>query len=336
MEPAAAAGRGVGAGGALEADEHGAATDHGDPAAARPGRGAGGTARTSDAARRARSGTRRGWRVAPRAAPRRGGRRRRPAWARRRPRAQQVAHAALLRVELLAVELTTHRGHASQGGSGRRSLKGTRGNGGWDAGCGLRFPRLQDLGSASRPREQRDFTVPTATPSTWAASATGRRTCRRGRGPRAAPRAGARGPRDVELGLDVGRGVLDDGERRAGADTVLPGPTSSSSGRVGRTARRGARSRQALTTMRCSQVVTAESPRKRSAARRADTRASWTASAASSRSPVVRRATAHSRSRWRRTTSPKASGSPATCAATSSASVRGSWAPAAVTRRVCR
>src|SRR5688500_15924687 len=42
---------------------------------------------------------------------------------------------------------------------------------------------------------------------------------------------------------------------------------------------------------------------------------SWTQSAASSRSPVVRTATAQRRSRCRRNSSPKASGSPSTCRA---------------------
>src|SRR5665648_977937 len=66
--------------------------------------------------------------------------------------------------------------------------------------------------------------------------------------------------------------------------------------------------------MRCSQVVTAESPRKESARRKAAMNASCTASAAISGSRVVRKATAHIRSRWRRKSSPKASGSPAQCA----------------------
>ncbi|CAM5705817.1 hypothetical protein SCALM49S_01310 [Streptomyces californicus] len=57
------------------------------------------------------------------------------------------------------------------------------------------------------------------------------------------------------------------------------------------------RSRQALTVIRWSQVVTADWPRKVWAARKALTRASWTASAASSLSPRVRNATAQSRSR---------------------------------------
>ena len=89
---------------------------------------------------------------------------------------------------------------------------------------------------------------------------------------------------------------------------------SSGSGSAARTLRRRSRSRQALTTIRCSQVVTAASPRNDSARRKAETSASWRASAASSGLPVVRRATAHSRSRWRRNSSPNASGSPARCA----------------------
>src|SRR5665648_441651 len=72
--------------------------------------------------------------------------------------------------------------------------------------------------------------------------------------------------------------------------------------------------------MRCSQVVTAESPRKESARRKAAMNASCTASAAISGSRVVRKATAHIRSRWRRKSSPKASGSPAQCAESSSRS----------------
>ena len=75
-----------------------------------------------------------------------------------------------------------------------------------------------------------------------------------------------------------------------------------------RTFARRSRSRQALTTIRCSQVVTAASPRKESARRNAEIIASWSASAASSGWPVVRRATAHSRSRCRAKSSPKAVG----------------------------
>ena len=86
--------------------------------------------------------------------------------------------------------------------------------------------------------------------------------------------------------------------------------------------RRRSWSRQALTTMRCSQVDTAESPRNEPARRKAEMKASWTQSAASSRSPVVRSATAHIRSRWRRKISSKAAGSPATWSASSSVSER--------------
>ena len=60
------------------------------------------------------------------------------------------------------------------------------------------------------------------------------------------------------------------------------------------------RSRQALTTIRCSQVVTAASPRKDPARRNAAIMPSWRPSAASSGLPMVRSATAHSRSRCRR------------------------------------
>ena len=89
---------------------------------------------------------------------------------------------------------------------------------------------------------------------------------------------------------------------------------------VGRAARRRIRSRQALTTIRCSQVVTAESPRKLPARRKAEIIASCSASAASSGSDRVRTATAHSRSRCRRKSVPKASESPATCCLSSTAS----------------
>ncbi len=83
---------------------------------------------------------------------------------------------------------------------------------------------------------------------------------------------------------------------------------SSGSGTVARVCRRRIRSRQALTTIRCSQVVTAESPRNDPAALYAEISASCSASAASSRSRVVRSATAHNRSRCRRTSSSKAGG----------------------------
>ena len=92
-------------------------------------------------------------------------------------------------------------------------------------------------------------------------------------------------------------------------------------GSAARTLRRRSRSRQALTTIRCSQVVTAASPRKESARRKAEISASWRASAASSGLPVVRSATAQSRSRCRRNSSPNASGSPARWASTRAASL---------------
>src|SRR5580698_1009389 len=84
--------------------------------------------------------------------------------------------------------------------------------------------------------------------------------------------------------------------------------------------RRRSRSSEALTTIRCSQVVTADSPRKSPARRKAEIIASWRASAASSGSQTMRRATAHSRSLWRRNSAPKASWSPARCRRSNSAS----------------
>ena len=101
---------------------------------------------------------------------------------------------------------------------------------------------------------------------------------------------------DVRLGPGpaAGRGPASTAPRAAGSSR------SSGSGSAARTLRRRNRSRQALTTIRCSQVVTAASPRKDSARRNAEISASWRASAASSGLPVVRRATAQSRSRWRR------------------------------------
>ena len=89
---------------------------------------------------------------------------------------------------------------------------------------------------------------------------------------------------------------------------------------TGRAARRRIRSRQAFTTIRCSQVVTAESPRKSAARRNAEIIASCRASAASSASPIVRSATAHKRSRWRRNNWPNASASPVTWRRSNSAS----------------
>ena len=88
---------------------------------------------------------------------------------------------------------------------------------------------------------------------------------------------------------------------------------SSGSGSARRTFIARSRSRQALTTTRCSQVVTAASPRKDPARRNAAIIPSWRPSAASSGLPIVRRATAHSRSRCRAKSSPKASASPSTC-----------------------
>ena len=82
---------------------------------------------------------------------------------------------------------------------------------------------------------------------------------------------------------------------------------SSGSASVRRTFAARRRSRQALTTTRCSQVVTAASPRKVPARRYAATRPSWRPSAASSRLPMVRSATAQSRSRWRAKSTPNAS-----------------------------
>ena len=110
--------------------------------------------------------------------------------------------------------------------------------------------------------------------------------------------------------------------RRRHAPREARSSRSSGSGSARRTFARRSRSRQALTTIRCSQVVTAESPRKDSARLKAEMRASWSASAASSGLPVVRSATAHSRSRWRANSSPKAAGSPATCASSRATSSR--------------
>ena len=172
--------------------------------------------------------------------------------------------------------------------------------------------------SAARPRAQRDLTVPSGTPVIWAASATDRPCMStRTRATRCASGSSAR--------------AWATSSRCSVAPTSSPGWGGSSSPRgvVGRAARRRTRSRQALTTIRCSHVVTAASPRKVSARRKADSSASWTASAASSRSPSVRSATDQSRSRWRRTSSPNAFGSPATWAASSSASLAAPEAGAA-------
>ena len=70
-----------------------------------------------------------------------------------------------------------------------------------------------------------------------------------------------------------------------------------------------------MTTTRCSQVVTAASPRNEPARRNAAIIPSCRPSAASSGLPMVRSATAHSRSRCRPNSSPNASGSPSTCGA---------------------
>ena len=152
--------------------------------------------------------------------------------------------------------------------------------------------------------EQRDFTVPSATPS----------ICSRLRDrhtvhvdehqdhPLVLGKAG-QGLAHVEARL--GRGV-----RGRGRSMMSMSAASPARRRTSRSRR--SRSRQALTTMRCSQVVTAASPRKDPARRKAVMKPSWTQSAASSRSPVVRTATAHIRSRCRRNSSPKASVSPAT------------------------
>ena len=167
---------------------------------------------------------------------------------------------------------------------------------------GARWPRV--TASRARPREQRDLTVPEGTPRTaaaWSTDIPSRSTrtiaVRCSTGSRASARPTSR---TVSRSASRSRGS-------AGS--------CSGSGTVGRAARRRTRSRQALTTMRCSQVVTRASPRKDPAARYADRHASWTASAASSGSPRVRSATAHSRWRCCRTSASKASGSPATWAA---------------------
>ena len=104
------------------------------------------------------------------------------------------------------------------------------------------------------------------------------------------------------------------------AQRMFGGGCSGGGGLVGRVRR--SRSRQALTTIRCSHVVTADSPRKDPALRYAAMKASWTQSEASSGSPQVRTATAHIRSLWRLKISAKASRSPAQCAASNSASER--------------
>ena len=88
-----------------------------------------------------------------------------------------------------------------------------------------------------------------------------------------------------------------------------------------RAVRRRIRSRHAFTTIRCSQVVTAESPRKLAARLNAEINASCSASAASSGSDMVRTATAHNRSRCRANSCPNASGSPSTWSFSNSASL---------------
>jgi len=59
----------------------------------------------------------------------------------------------------------------------------------------------------------------------------------------------------------------------------------------------------AFTTIRCSQVESRAPPSKLSIARNAETKASWTASAASSSERSSRRATASIRPPWVRTSS---------------------------------
>ncbi len=131
----------------------------------------------------------------------------------------------------------------------------------------------------------------------------GRQLLERGQHPPRDARRRRRGPPGRDRGPARGR--------RARLPRAACSSRSSGSGSAARTLRRRSRSRQALTTIRCSQVVTAASPRNDSARRNAEISASWRASAASSGLPVVRRATAQSRSRWRRNSSPNASGSPA-------------------------
>src|SRR5690606_20714522 len=109
----------------------------------------------------------------------------------------------------------------------------------------------------------------------------------------------------------------------------------SGSGTVGLACLRRIRSRQAFTTMRCSHVVTCDSARKFEAARKAEMNASCRASAASSGSRTVRRATAHLRSRCLRTSSLNACGSPAACALIRSAAV-GSAVGAVARKRLLR
>ena len=174
--------------------------------------------------------------------------------------------------------------------------------------------KAEQLGQRLPAPEAPRLDVPSATPSTWAASAT---------------RHAVHVDEDERHPLPLGQLVqgLAHVEPR-------PRPTAWWSCRSGRselaevagparpwTFSRRSRSRHALTTIRCSHVVTAASPRNASARRKAAMNASCTASAASSGSTAVRSATAYIRSRWRRNSSPNASPpSPSTWRASSSRS----------------
>ena len=146
--------------------------------------------------------------------------------------------------------------------------------------------------------------------------------CPRGPAPRAAPRAGCRSasrtcrrcsPRSVTSAGSSASSVAEIDEPRSPYSS-----RSSGSASARRTLAARIRSRQALTTTRCSQVVTAASPRNEPALRKAATMPSWSPSAASSGLLMVRSATAQSRSRCRAKRTPKASWSPPTWAASSS------------------
>ena len=136
----------------------------------------------------------------------------------------------------------------------------------------------------------------------------GSRACPRGPAPPAVPGPAAR---RVQASRAASESTLESASADPAARASSVG--SSTPLAAGRAARRRIRSRQALTTIRCSQVVTAESPRKSPARRNAEIIASCSASAASSGSPSVRSATAHSRSRWRVNNIPNAVALPAQC-----------------------
>jgi hypothetical protein len=187
------------------------------------------------------------------------------------------------------------------------------------------------IASLARPRAHRLFTVPSATPSTAAVSATENPS--RSTSVMAARCSTGSCAIAFSTTIDMSRSASRS-RRSAGS----PGPVSGNA-TVGRACRRRIRSRQALTTIRCSQVVTADSARNDPAARYAEISASCRASAASSGSRSVRRATAQSRSLCRRTRVSKAYRSPPAWARISSASPRsgsvtnGEYPPAGAGRR---